>query len=402
MSNLLRNEVLREIKYVQSVGAKIFLCPFIGRTKSQMIGFYIMRVLMQCTIIQLFVTLITDGSKDWLEIVNVAPNLGVIIMAYIKYTTVDAYKKIYEEVFHHFREDFWDIVEAQNEGHQKILKKYKWVVTAINRFLVFYSIPLILMVDSIPYFFMKYEKRVHGDELFLYPYDAWYPFDKLKWYAVAYIWESFMTATVVAVFGITDVIHASYVGFTCMELKLLGNCLEEIISPDDVANLCDERNSNEIHRNVVRKLKIIIAKHNFLAKISSELDIILGDAMLFNYFIGSIFICLTAFTFTVVDVSYKRMRYFLMFMSFIIEIFNQCLLGQVLTDHSKYITKAIYFSDWPYASPEAKKLMLMFIMWTQKPFELTGKGYIVMNMNSYSSICSTSYQCYNLLRTVFQ
>lgn len=53
---------------------------------------------------------------------------------------------------------------------------------------------------------------------------------------------------------------------------------------------------------------------------------------------------------------------------------------------SKNLTEAIYFSDWSNASPEAKKLMLMFMVRTQKPFQLTGNGYIVMNMNSYSSV----------------
>ncbi|XP_069356314.1 odorant receptor 67a-like isoform X4 [Maniola hyperantus] len=139
-----------------------------------------------------------------------------------------------------------------------------------------------------------------------------------------------------------------------------------------------------------------------MIRTSSKLDKVLGDAMLLNYSLGAIFICLTAFTFTVIDVTYKRIRYFLMFMSLVIEIFNNCLLGQVLSDHSKSLTEAIYFSDWPNASPETKKLMLMFMVRAQKPFQLTGNGYIVMNMNSYSSICSTSYQLYNLLRTIYQ
>nr|XP_034827087.1 putative odorant receptor 92a [Maniola hyperantus] len=402
-NNILKNEITLEMAFLQSIASKIFLCPFIGRTKFQMIGYYSICVLILCTIMQLFLTLFIEGSKVWIEIINVAPNLGVIVMAYIKYTKIHAYKEFYEETFYHFQDDFWNIVATKSKEHQKIIKTYKWMVMVINRFLVYYTMPLAITVDSFPYLLMVYKNKVHGvSDEYLYPYDAWYPFDKVQWYAAAYLWESFMTATVIAVFTIADVIHVSYVGFICMELKILGNCLEEILSPHDVEEMRKGHNVSEIHRTVVRKLKVIIVKHNFLAKTSSKLDKVLGDAMLLNYSLGAIFICLTAFTFTVIDVTYKRIRYFLMFMSLVIEIFNNCLLGQVLSDHSKSLTEAIYFSDWPNASPETKKLMLMFMVRAQKPFQLTGNGYIVMNMNSYSSICSTSYQLYNLLRTIYQ
>lgn len=266
-NNDLRNEILLELSFLKTIVTKIFLCPFIGRTRPQMIGYYVTCVLMLCTIIQLSLTLITDGSKHWLEIVNVAPNLGVIIMAFIKYMRIHEYRDLYQEIFHHFQHDIWKIIITESKEHQKIVKNYKWLVKAINRFMVYYTLPLALIVDSFPYLFMLYEKKMNGvTSECLYPYDAWYPFDKVKWFAAAYIWESFMTATVIAVFAISDVIHASYIGFICMELRILGNCLEGMLSPDDVSKIHKRRDANEVHQVVVRKLKIIIARHNFLAK----------------------------------------------------------------------------------------------------------------------------------------
>ncbi|XP_072938968.1 odorant receptor 4-like [Epargyreus clarus] len=394
--------VLMELEFLDSMGYKIFLCPFIGRTKKQMIGYVITYIIVTCVTTQLFLTFFQTGTSDWLELINIFPNFGVCVMTIIKYTKIQTHKQLYHDIFYHFRDDMWDIVSSKSETHCKAVKKYRKITMIINRFLLYYSIPLTIVVDSFPYVIMVYEHKVLGKELVhLYPFDGWYPFDKVKWYAVAYLWESFMTAVVICVYGFSNMIHASYIAFTCMELKILGNCLEELISPEDVINIKAGRNVEAIHSAAVKKLKIIIAKHEFLAKKSSALDAVLGDAMLLNYSLGAVFICLTAFTFTVVDSLYKSVRYFFMFTSLLVEIFNQCLIGQILSDHSEDLTESIYSSDWPYASPETKKILLMFMMRTQKPFELTGNGYIVMNMNTFSSICSTSYQFFNLLRTIY-
>ncbi|CAH2076776.1 unnamed protein product, partial [Iphiclides podalirius] len=136
-------------------------------------------------------------------------------------------------------------------------------------------------------------------------------------------------------------------------------------------------------------------------RISASLDNVLGCAMFLNYSLGAVLICLTAFTFTMVDSFYLSVRYFSFFVSLLVESFNLCIAGQILSDHSQDLTKSIYSADWPNASPQVKKLMLMFMMRTQKPFQLTANGYLVMNLNTFSAICSTSYQFFNLLRTMY-
>lgn len=53
---------------------------------------------------------------------------------------------------------------------------------------------------------------------------------------------------------------------------------------------------------------------------------------------------------------------------------------------SENLTETIYYSNWLYASPEVKKIMLMLIARTQKPFKLTANGYLTMNMNTLGSV----------------
>ncbi|XP_038214615.1 putative odorant receptor 92a [Zerene cesonia] len=396
-----RQEVIFELDFISSLGRKICLYPFIGKSKPMIMGYFVFYILAATTALQLFLTLVLASASDLLEIINIAPNLGVCIMTVIKYTKLETHKDVYNEIFFHFRDGMWDIVSPNSKIQKSIITKYRKIAMIINRFLLYYSIPLTVVVDSFPYIFMKYEEKFHDLREYLYPFEGWYPFNKIEYYGIVYVWESCMTAVVVIVYLFANMIHASYIVFTCMELRILGCCLEDLISPSDVENIKKGFNVNAIQFGIEKKFKIIIARYEYLAKKCAALDSVLGGAMLLNYSLGAIFICLTAFTCTVVDNSYKRVRYFFMCMSLLVEIFNQCLIGQILSDHSENLTNSIYSSNWIYASPETKKIILMLILRTQKPFEFTGNGYVTMNMNTFSRICSNSYQFFNLLRTMF-
>ncbi|XP_045529365.1 odorant receptor 4-like [Pieris brassicae] len=395
-----RDEVLSELNFIRYLTTKIFLYPFIGRSKLAMIGYVLTTFLVLSTTLQLLITIVSANTSEWLAIINAAPNLGVCVMSAIKYTNIQMHTVRYNQIFLHFHDEMWDVV-TNSDIHRKIIRYYKKLAMVFNRFLLYYSIPLIIVVDSFPYIVMRFEERFLGIKEYLYPFEAWYPFDKIKFYGTAYIWESCMTAVVVSLYVITNMIHSTYIIFTCMELRILGNCLEELISDEDVDHIRKGVQIEEIYKRSVRRIKMIISRHDVLAKQIAALDTILGDAMIINYSLGAVFICLTAFTSTVLSNFYKRVRYSFMCLSLIVECFIQCFMGQIISDHSKNLTNSIYSSNWPYASPETKTIMLMFMMRTQKPFVLSAKGYIAMNMHTFSCICSTSYQLFNLLRTIY-
>ncbi|XP_063360884.1 putative odorant receptor 85d isoform X5 [Cydia amplana] len=68
---------------------------------------------------------------------------------------------------------------------------------------------------------------------------------------------------------------------------------------------------------------------------------------------------------------------------------------------SEQLAQALYDSKWTYGDRRTRQLVLMLIMRMQKPFQLTAKGYIAMNLDTFTTICSTSYQFFNLLRTMY-
>ncbi|CAH1646527.1 unnamed protein product [Spodoptera littoralis] len=399
----LKQDFLGEMDFISNIGTKMFIYPFIGRSKIITYCFYLTYGLLFLTSAQLIVTLciICVESFDWFEIINVAPNIGVCFMILIKYKKINDNKELYNKIFKHFRFDLWDTV-FNTEEHKKILNRYTQTTRLILRFEFYYTIGLAVIVDLFPRIIMIYQNDIlDKEQQYLYPFDGWYPFDKIEWYNTAYIWESFMTTVVIFIYVFVNMLHISFTRYICFELKILGSTMEDLINEDDVVKIKKGREIAKVHKKISNKLKFIISKHQFLARITSDLDKVLGDGMFLTYMFGSVFICLTAFTATVVDDLYKSMRYFSFFCSLLVEVFFQCIMGQLLIDHSNKLEKAIYFADWVYANNATKKMLLIFLIRSQKPFEFSANGYLTMNLDTFSGICSLSYQFFNLLRTAY-
>nr|ARO76457.1 odorant receptor 52 [Conogethes punctiferalis] len=398
--NVMQKKMLHEIKFLSLLGVATFVYPFIGRSKIVLGCYSFIYLLVLLTATQLIITLYLKDFSDWVEIINVVPNLAVVLMAVLKYSKVHHNQRFYKKLFDHFRNDLWDAV-SDCEQHRKIVTKYTDISRYVTRFLFYYSVVLVIFVFSFPRFIMYLQKIITGEECHLYPFDGWYPFDKVSWYYVAYIWECFMTFVVVCIYGFAGIFTSAITIFICMELKVLGSSIQMLISPSDAAKLTKSPNDKKIHQDIRKRLRSIIIRHQVLAKLSADFDGVLGDIMLINYVFSSVFITLTIFTATVVENLYMRMRYFFMFCSLMVEVFQQCMIGQILSNHSEELSESTYFADWTYADNNTKIMLLILMTRTQRPFEYTANNYLAMNLQSFSSICSMSYQFFNLLYTAY-
>nr|ARO70261.1 Odorant Receptor 49 [Dendrolimus punctatus] len=399
--NNLKGAFLYQMDFISDIGTKCFVCPFIGKTKMTICCYYVTQILVLFTSVQLLLTLFLSDFRNWFAIVYVAPNLGACLMITIKYAKLHMHRDLYSKVLQHFRIDLWDVITDSFE-HRIILYGYTKTNMRITKHIYYYTIGLSIVVTISPRLIMYIETNVLGNELrYLYPFDGWYPFDKVQWYYVTYVWESFMTTLVVFIYAFANMIHISLTRYVCMELKILCNVIEGLISSEDVIQLLHGRNLKAIHKSIKKKLKTVIKRHQFLAQVTLELDTVFGDATLLTYVFGSIFVCLTIFTATVVDNFYMSLRYFSFFCSLLVEVFFPCIMGQLLIDHSKKLENAIYFTDWTYADIDTKRMLLIFLIRSQKPFRFSAKGYLTMNLCTFSNICSFSYQLFNLLQRTY-
>ncbi|XP_053612663.1 putative odorant receptor 85d [Plodia interpunctella] len=401
---LVKHEFILELDYLSYIGRKIFIHPFLNRSKTSVTCYAIITVLISLTALQLFITLCVTAltTTNWFELINIAPNLGVVLMTLTKYYKIHQHRSLYEEIFEHYRKDIWT-VEMADKDYQNIISQYTKITKIVTRFLFYYCIPLIIVVNSFPRIMMYYEVNVAKKEKeYLLPYDGWYPFDKINWYYIAYLWEGSMTVLVIGIVSISNSIHVAYTYFICMELKVLGQSIENLITVDNVNDLIENIDVRNTLRVINNELKDIARRHQVLAGLSSRLNTVLGDTMLLTYFFGSVFMGLTFFTATVEDNIYKALRYFFMCCSLVVDSFYQCMIGQVLINHSENLAHSIYSADWTYADSNTKSSLLILMIRAQKPFQYTAKGYLSMNLNTFSAICSLSFQLFNLVRRVYE
>lgn len=261
----LKKNFILETNFVTNFGYKVFIYPFIERSKISICCFVVLCSLLCIVILQLIVTLIVSKFKDWFEIINVAPNLGVCVLILIKYVKIHTNRNLYDDILNHFRIDVWDVIDSASKKHKTILRKYTNMSRMAVRFLYYYMIVLVFIVNLFPRILMVCNVKILGNDLqYLYPYDGWYPFDKIKWYNTVYVWEGLMTTIVVVLFVFNNVIHSSYTMYICMELMILGSTIEDLISSQDCKNISKRICVKETHDKIRMNLKTIIERHQFL------------------------------------------------------------------------------------------------------------------------------------------
>ena len=266
--DVLKQNFLREMDFISNMGVHFFIYPFKGRSNLVMYCYYFTFGILCLTSAQLTVTLclICINDFDWFEIINVAPNIGVCLMILIKYRKINNNKELYDQIVKHFRYDLWEAI-SDTADHMKILKQYTKTTRVILRFEFYYTIGITMIIDLFPRIIMIFQRDILGKEQqYLYPFDGWYPFDKIKWYNTAYVWESFMTTVVIFIYAFVNMLHFSLARYICMELKILGSTMEGLISNGDVVKNKQGREIEQTHHNVRNKLKFIICRHQFLAK----------------------------------------------------------------------------------------------------------------------------------------
>jgi hypothetical protein len=262
----IKKDLIDELDYITNLGKKIFVYPFIEKTKIVFVLYCFFLFLLLLTSAQLLTALCKTSFNDWIEIVKVTPNLGVVVMAIMKFTIYYIHHGVYNKILKHFRYDLLEVV-SDSEMHVQIVTKYIALTKFLVRFLYYYSFPLVIIVNTLPRLIMYYEFNILGLELqYLYPFDGWYPFDKVTYYYVVYFWESCMTGIVVCVHGFFGMVNTLYTSFICMELKVLGNSLENLITTEEINEILTNVDVGTTHRQIKMKLRKIIMRHQLLAQ----------------------------------------------------------------------------------------------------------------------------------------
>ncbi|XP_051153419.1 odorant receptor 22b-like [Leptopilina boulardi] len=83
---------------------------------------------------------------------------------------------------------------------------------------------------------------------------------------------------------------------------------------------------------------------------------------------------------------------------FIFQIFTHCYFGEEMTRKSLSIADEIYQMDWNTLSIQTKQKLIIIMMRTSRPIQLTGSSVVVLSIETFFKVLKASYSSYNLLR----
>ncbi|CAG4935342.1 unnamed protein product [Colias eurytheme] len=148
-------------------------------------------------------------------------------------------------------------------------------------------------------------------------------------------------------------------------------------------------------------LKEIIRKHQYILKLSQDLEDIFTAPNLFNVLVGSLEICALGFNLTMGE--WAQIPGVVLFLfSVLLQILMISVFGENIMRESSKIGQSAYFCNWYNMDQKSKKIILLLMLRSNKPQMLTAYKFSVISYQSFTKIISTSWSYFTILRTVYK
>ncbi|XP_075972427.1 odorant receptor 4-like [Anticarsia gemmatalis] len=149
------------------------------------------------------------------------------------------------------------------------------------------------------------------------------------------------------------------------------------------------------------KFKKLIARHVELMRCVDLLEIIFSKPLLLNAFTSSVIICVTGFNITANE-NIMIMATFASFLTHsLLQMYLYCNYGDNIMRSSMEVSDAIYNSEWYNIDAKERRNFLLVLIRAQKPSKISAYGFFDFNLMAYTSILSTSWSYFALLKTVY-
>ncbi|RLZ02264.1 Odorant receptor 41 [Cephus cinctus] len=282
-----------------------------------------------------------------------------------------------------FLENFEDLVE------QKIKKKYDLIAWSVTRnYSILVTITAICYI-VIPLVINDIEKRV-------LPNRAWYPYDlsSLTLFWLTYVHQSFALASAAFINVANDTFIPGLMIQNCAQLEILEHRVEKLIILTR-----SKKTENETKKEYKEILEKCILYHNRIIKITKIIEKIFDPVIFVQFLVTVLTLCSSVFQLSrhsILSVEIIRLILYLICMLF--QLFFYCHHGNQLLLKSVEVGNDLYKMDWLSLSPSRRKDLLMIMIRTNKPIQLTLGGIITLSLSAYMSILKASYSAFNLLQ----
>ncbi|XP_037956079.1 putative odorant receptor 69a [Teleopsis dalmanni] len=247
----------------------------------------------------------------------------------------------------------------------------------------------MIYYNSLPIVELTYEAFWPNNIVkYRYQSNTWYMWQSIEnqkslvSFVVAYFCQMFSSIIGVSFIMAVKFMLCFFITQMQMHFDFLANALENLDAT--------QQNANE-------RLKFIINYHNRLLDLSREMNNIFNVTFLVNFFTSSIAMCLMGFSMLMISLAHA-FKYFVGLLTFIVFTFFICYQGSELTSASEKLRNAAFHSNWYEGNLPYRKMILFFIMRSEKPTVLSIHKFTAVSMPTFMAVLKLSYQLFSVFR----
>ncbi|XP_052742652.1 odorant receptor 13a-like [Bicyclus anynana] len=322
------------------------------------------------------------SAENFLKLTQLAPCTCIGILSILK-IIFTAFKK--QNIFNlcRFLNQLYSKMLDDPSKREIVRRDFAFLKIFVKYFFILNLVPICIYNFStlIFMFYYYYTKNVIVYSL---PYALLCPFPTDVWYTWIFVYIQSISAGFICVlyFTTVDALYYALTSHICAQFVLLS---EEI--------QCLDENSSH-------SLVEIVKQHQYVLKLSQDLEEIFRGSNLVNVLIGSIEICALGFNLAVGQLA-QIPGVLLLLLSILIQLLMVSVFGENLIRESAKIGDAAFQCKWYDMDAVAKKSIYFLILRSNKPQQLTAYKFSVISYQNFAKIISTSWSYFTILRTMY-
>ncbi|XP_036327296.1 putative odorant receptor 69a [Rhagoletis pomonella] len=151
--------------------------------------------------------------------------------------------------------------------------------------------------------------------------------------------------------------------------------------------------------DAMKQLKTLISYHANLLRLFNEINSIFNFTFALDLINATFAISLMGLAMVMIEFG-RAVMFSAGFSFFLILSYVFCKNGDELTDVSNKLSSASFYSNWYEGSLEYRRMIIFFIMRTNKPCEYQAYGYTAISMVTYMRMLKLSYQLFTSFRAI--
>lgn len=306
------------------------------------------------------VVFIKNNISDLNLVSEVIQGTGMGFIAFVKLISISANKKEFTELI--------NTLERLFPKTQKDQEKFKahghfcWFNRLRN---VFKSLFLFsgMLLSLSPFI----QLVITGNWFGRLPIPSWYPFDEFdpRVYNFILLWQWGYIFTLHVSTLALDMILCAFVTLISMHFDNLSNRLQDLQDID---------------------LRELIKLHIVLMELTDKLERIFSVPALFNFFEGSILICLFGYQIIIISSFENTVKNCVFLVTILSHIFMLCYYGSKLVTSSGKVAQSAYDSAWHGKELRKGKNLMLMIQRAQKPSILTAYKFSIVSLDAYFNV----------------